>query len=46
MGETVHGSLVPEWADLDPSVMSEPVKAINVSYIASVIASVIVGLVR
>ncbi|KAK8389706.1 hypothetical protein O3P69_009002 [Scylla paramamosain] len=29
MGETVTGSLVPEWADLDPSVLSEPVKSIE-----------------
>ncbi|XP_045103150.1 DNA-directed RNA polymerase III subunit RPC2-like [Portunus trituberculatus] len=29
MGETVTGSLVPEWTDLDPSVLSEPVKSIE-----------------
>lgn len=33
MGETVAGSLVPEWADLDPSVLGEPVKSIEVSVI-------------
>ncbi|KAG0723534.1 DNA-directed RNA polymerase III subunit RPC2 [Chionoecetes opilio] len=29
MGETVGGSLVPEWADLDPSVLGQPVKTIE-----------------
>ncbi|XP_050737527.1 DNA-directed RNA polymerase III subunit RPC2-like [Eriocheir sinensis] len=29
MGETVAGSLVPEWADIDPSVLGEPVKSIE-----------------
>lgn len=30
MGETVIGSLVPEWADLDPNTLSQPVKSLEV----------------